>query len=88
MNNNMKRVYSETYAILQTLHEEFLNKVPKNLIKFLEAEKDNTYNINIHPSIPLENQNLLPETIGLLAMLKLDYWCEDEEEKKRIVRNI
>lgn len=81
----MNKAYSETYAILQSLPIAFLSMIPTNLIEFLKAEKDNTYNVNINPSIALEKQELLPETIGLLAMLKLDYWCNDEKEKKELL---
>lgn len=81
----MNKAYSETYAILQSLPIAFLSKIPTNIIEFLKAEKDNTYNVNINPSIALEKQELLPETIGLLAMLKLDYWCNDEKEKKELL---
>ena len=40
---------------------------------------------NINPDIALEEQNLLPDTINILAMLKLDYWCKDENEKNELI---
>lgn len=85
MSEYTKRVYSETYAILQLLQEEFLSKIPSNLIEILKTEKDDTLDININPNIPLEEQNLHPDTISLLAMLKVDYWCEDEKEKQELL---
>lgn len=85
MSEYSKRVYSETYAILQLLQEEFLSKIPSNLIEILKTEKDDTYDVNINPNIPLEEQNLHPDTISLLAMLKVDYWCEDEKEKQELL---
>jgi len=85
MSEYTKQVYSETYAILQLLEEEFLSKIPKNLIEILENEKDDTYDVNINPNIPLEEQKLHPDTISLLAMLKVDYWCEDEKEKQELL---
>lgn len=85
MSEYTKRVYSETYAILQLLQEEFLSKIPTNLIEILKTEKDDTYNVNINPNIPLEEQDLHPDTISLLAMLKVDYWCDDEKEKQELL---
>lgn len=85
MSNNIRQAYSETYAVLQVLQCGFLSKVPIDLIQFLRNEKDDTYNVTINSSIPLEKQNLLPETISLLAMLKLNYWCENEKEKKELL---
>jgi len=85
MSEYTKRVYSETFAILQLLQEEFMNKIPENLIEILKTEKDDNYIVNINPNIPLEEQDLDPDTISLLAMLKVDYWCEDENEKNELL---
>ena len=32
----------------------------------------------------IENQKLKEETLGIIALLNLQYWCEDENEKKRL----
>ena len=34
---------------------------------------------------PIKNQNLMDETLAIIAMLNLKYWCDDEEEKKRLI---
>ena len=39
---------------------------------------------HINPNIPIKNQNLLEETLALIAMLNLQYWCKDEQEKERL----
>ena len=63
--------------------KEFGGKL-KNIeaIKFIKEEKDNNYKPNINPELPLEEQNILPETIDILALLKLNYWCNEEEKKE------
>ena len=83
---NIKRAYAETFEILQLLGDEYINKIPNEFIKFIEKEKDNNYNVNINPDIPLEEQNLLEDTINILAILKLDYWCKNKEEKDELKR--
>lgn len=47
-------------------------------------EKDRTYIKNITPNIPIKEQNLKEETLALIAMLNLQYWCEDENEKEKL----
>ena len=32
----------------------------------------------------MKNQNLKEETLGIIALLNLQYWCEDEHEKQRL----
>lgn len=82
MNDKINKAYSEIYEILQLLDDEFINKLPNKFIEFIEKEKDNEYVVNINPNIPLEEQNLLSDTINILAMLKLDYWCTEDEKQE------
>lgn len=87
MSAEIKKAYSEIYEILQLLGSEFVDKIPNEFIEFIDKEKDNDYYPNIKKDIPLEEQNLFEDTINILAMLKLDYWCENESEKEEL-RNI
>lgn len=82
MSDNINKAYSEVYEILQLLDVEFTSKLPKKFIEFIEKEKDNEYITNIAPNIPLEEQNLLEDTINILAMLKLDYWSTEDEKQE------
>lgn len=80
--SNLKKAFSEVDMILDLIDSEMKNKVSANFIKFIKEEKDNNYKPNINPEIPLEEQNILPETIDILALLKLNYWCNEEEKKE------
>ena len=80
--SNLKKAFSEVDMILDLIDSEMKNKVSANLIKFIKEEKDNNYKPNINPELPLEEQNILPETIDILALLKLNYWCNEEEKKE------
>lgn len=82
MKNNTKDAYAEVLSILELLDEEQKNKIPKKLKEFLENNKNQDYQVNIAPNIPLEEQDLLQKTVDILAMLKLNYWCANEEEEK------
>lgn len=85
MGDNIRKAYSEVSKILELLGAEYINKIPNEIIENINKEKDNEYIVNINPDIPLEEQNLLQDTISILAMLKLDYWCENEDEKKELL---
>lgn len=85
MNENIRKAYSEVDAILTLLGSEWIEKISSKFLTFIKTEKDPNYVANIKPDIYLEEQNLLPETISILAMLKLDYWCETEEEKEELL---
>lgn len=80
--SNLKKAFSEVDMILDLIDSEMKNKVSANFIKFIKEEKDNNYKPNINPELPLEEQNILPETIDILALLKLNYWCNGEEKKE------
>lgn len=80
--SNLKKAFSEVDMILNLIDSEMKNKVSANFIKFIKEEKDNNYKPNINPEIPLEEQDILPETIDILALLKLNYWCNEEEKKE------
>lgn len=80
--NNLKKAFSEIDVILNLIDSEMKDKVSNSFIQFIKEEKDNEYKPNIKPDIPLEEQNILPETIDILALLKLNYWCNAEEKKE------
>ena len=79
-----RQAYSEIDTFIELLDEYSKNKIPQKLRKFFKMEKDKEYIKNINPNIPIKEQNLKKETLALIAMLNLQYWCEDENEKQRL----
>ena len=61
------------------------NKVPDDIREYFKKEKNKNYNKMIDINQPIKNQNLMDETLAIIAMLNLKYWCDDEEEKKRLI---
>ena len=86
LDTEIKKAYSEVYEILKMVDKEYFDKIPKKFVGFLEREKDNNYIPNINENISLEEQKLLNDTINILAMIKLDYWCSSEEEKSELLK--
>lgn len=81
---NTRQAYSEVDEFLQLISEKNRNKIPKKLREFFKEEKDINYIKVINPSVPIKNQELKEETLGIIALLNLQYWCEDENEKRRL----
>lgn len=69
MNKNYKMACAEVSQIIKLLDEDDYNKLPKNLIKLIEKEKDKNYKVNITSDIPIYEQNLLEETKSILAVI-------------------
>ena len=81
---NTRKAYSEIDEFLGLLNDEQRNKIPQKLREFFKEEKDGNYEKGIDPKEPIKNQNLKEETLGIIALLNLQYWCEDETEKQRL----
>lgn len=77
--------YSEVYKILNLLDEEYKERVPDKVRAFFEEERLKDYEPAINADVPLTDQNLKRETIVLLAILNLNYWCDTPEEKQEIL---
>jgi len=83
---NYKKACVEILSFIELLDEEQKNKIPGKLKDFFEDEKDNNYEKIIYKNIPIENQNLMEETFALIAFINLKYLCNDEDQKKRLIK--
>lgn len=81
-----KIAYSEVLAIINLMEEKYKNKIPNSLLKTFEEEKKENYNPVINIEESLVNQNLQRETLVILAILNLNYWCETEQEKEELLK--
>ena len=86
MENNLLKAYSEVDKILSFMEIRYVEKVPKKMREMFKNEKLQDYEPNIDKNIPLEEQQLERKTLAILAMLNLNYWCENEEKKKELIR--
>jgi len=84
ISKSTREAYSEIDTFLELLSEDEKNKIPKDLRNIFKEQKDSSYKKNIDRNVPIKEQNLKRETLAIIAMLNLQYWCEDEEEKKRL----
>ena len=83
---NTRQAYSEIDEFLGLLSIDQRNMIPQKLRELFSREKDKEYIKGIDPTIPIKEQNLKEETLGLIALLNLEYWCQDELERERLKR--
>ena len=86
MENNLSKAYTEILLILSYMEQKYVDMIPKKLLELFNEEKDKNYQPKINPNISLAEQNLQRKTLALLAMLNLNYWCKDENEKKELLK--
>ena len=84
MDLKTKEIYSEVYEILILLGDSFINRLPKELFDIVKREKSNSYKPKYDISCCLETQNIQRQSIAMLALFYLNYWCESEEEKNML----
>lgn len=84
MNNVERKIYSEVYSVITLLGEEYINKLPEKLIKFIKQSKLNTYTPQYSLEIDLDKQEIKKESLALIALINYKYWAKDENEKKEI----
>ena len=82
---NTREAYAEVDNFIECLDLYDKNKIPESIRKYFKKEKSKNYNKIIYANQPIKNQNLKDETLAIIAMLNLKYWCDDEEEKKRLM---
>lgn len=81
---NTRQAYSEIDEFLGLLSIDQRNMIPQKLRELFSREKDKEYIKGIDPTVPIKEQNLKEETLGLIALLNLEYWCQDELERERL----
>lgn len=79
-----EKIYSEVYAVLQMLGSKYIDKVPNGLMEIIETRRDITYNPTYIGSEELENQGISRESLSMIALIHLNYWCDSEVEKSEL----
>ena len=80
--------FSEIYSILTSLGDEFTNKLPDEVLSFIANERDVRYNPIIDEDKSNHEQGFDKTTMTFITMLKLDYWCESNEERDKLLREL
>lgn len=83
MNQQTKEIYSEVYSILNTLGNDYTKKLPIKLYNIIKENKLEGYNPQ-YKSVDLKNQDIKRESLAMIALFYLNYWCDSKEEKQQL----
>ena len=76
-----RQAYSEVYTVLQNMPVEYVEKIPKKILKLFETEKLDNYEVNINKSNPIDKNYLSKNAMVLIAILNYQYWCPNKKVK-------
>ena len=79
-----RKAYSEILEVLKYIPKEYLSKTPKQILEVFGREKLENYTVKINKQKPIDKNSLQKETLAIIAMLNLQYWCTNEELKKKL----
>ena len=84
MDVKTKEMYSEVYGIINLMSEEYIKRIPQKLYELIKNNRLETYTPVYDTRKTLAEQNITKDTATMLVLLKLNYWCDSEEEKDEI----
>lgn len=80
------KIYSEVDCVIESLDIEYKNKIPPQLLQLIKAKKIRGYKPNIDIKKSLYEQGVEHDTLALLAMIYYNCWCNDDNEKKELLK--
>lgn len=78
--SKFSKACKEVLEILNNVEEKDLKKIPKDFLDDIKENADKSYIPNIDINKKFEEQELLPETIDLLAYIYRKYWCDEKDK--------
>ena len=82
MEENYKNILSETSFIIQHFEKEIYDKIPNDILDYIEKNKNENYIVNYESNKKLKNQKFNNETFEIVSMLFLKYCVEEDERRK------
>ena len=80
--SNYNKAFKEVYIILKSMGDDILNRIPTKLMILIEEHMDKNYIFILDENSPIESQELLNETLGIISLIYRDYIASEEERKK------
>ena len=71
----------EINSIFENMSVDLLNKIPKKFKIFFIRIASKDYKFEYNKTISLNEQKLLPQTKGILALIYRDYLCDEIEKE-------
>ena len=76
--------FAEVLWYLNGISKEDYNRIPIKLINFLKENASDEFD-KFDYTKPLKDLKLKDESIALIDMIYLNYWCDTEEEKNEFI---
>lgn len=83
-----KIALTQVYDVINFLEEEEREKIPKDFIKFIEANRSLDYISTINPYIPLELQKLEPQAQSIISYIFIKFLSNEDEKQEFKAREI
>ena len=77
-------VYSEVYAFLNLLGEDYIKKIPAGMYELFSTKRNMHYELHIDINKNIPEQFKHDETLVIISALNLYFFCNDEERKRLI----
>lgn len=84
MDNKEKQIYSEVYSILNLLGKSYIDRLPNKLYEMIKEQRDINYTPSYNLDLKFDKQNIKRETLSMIALFHLNYWCDTQEEKDKL----
>lgn len=79
----MKKSLTEVWAVLQTMNDYYIKKLPELVLKVIEEKRDKSYVFKVNP-VTGQFDNMSRDGLALFAYLNLEYWSTPKEKKHLI----
>ena len=80
------RAYSEVYVFINALGDDYKNTISPKLYETIEKHRDLSYTPDFDLSQDITTETFSKEALALIAALNLKFWCKDQDERNRLMR--
>lgn len=82
VNTRYANAFKEVDYYLKGIREEDIEKIPNKLKEFIKENASESYSVDFDYNKPLSEITISKEAKGIISIICLNYWCENEEEKR------
>lgn len=79
---------SETLYYLKGIQQQDIDRIPNKFMSFLKENCLNNYKCKFDYTRPLKELNISDEARGLIAMICLNFWCDNDEKKEMFKKHL
>ena len=86
MDHVMQEVCTEVSEIIKYMPKEYQKKIPKDMIDFFKSQIVKDYEVKIDPNNIFDKTRLKEETLNIIAMLNIKYWCPNQKIRNQLIK--